>query len=91
MLVAENNRASSVSTLHRAANVLDGDDDGLEDDDDDVSGGDDGLEDTDDDGGALLRTSGHPAYHDDVLVGDGDAIQHNSTNAPGMTIVAHCG
>ena len=45
MLVAENNRASSVSTLHRAANVLDGDDDGLEDDD----------------GGALLRTSGHPA------------------------------
>ena len=60
MLVAENNRASSVSTLHRAANVLDGDDDGLEDDDD-VSGGDDGLEDTDDDGGALLRTSGHPA------------------------------
>ena len=47
MLVAENNRASSVSTLHRAANVLDGDDDGLED--------------TDDDGGALLRTSGHPA------------------------------
>ena len=104
MLVAENNRASSVSTLHRAANVLDGDDDGLEDDDDGVSGGDDGLEDddgvsdgddgledTDDDGGALLRTSGHPAYHDDVLVGDGDAIQHNSTNAPGMTIVAHCG
>ena len=61
MLVAENNRASSVSTLHRAANVLDGDDDGLEDDDDGVSGGDDGLEDTDDDGGALLRTSGHPA------------------------------
>ena len=48
MLVAENNRASSVSTLHRAANVLDGDDDGLEGDDDDgVSGDDDGLEDDD--------------------------------------------